>query len=170
MIEVEEDVCDGQAQQGNEHEVVRIGEGLPAGSEGCQNFRKEKKRGNHQHHSGNQTHDEDVAKRTLSSFLVFSSQPDGADGRPADAYQRAQRESQVHDGEGDGQAGQGQRPTPWPINTLSMMLYREYTTMPAMEGREYWISRRHTDAFSNSAMLRDWAAMGVLPFKTGSKL
>lgn len=110
MIEVEEDVCDGQAQQGNEHEVVRIGEGLPAGSEGCQNFRKEKKRGNHQHHSGNQTHDEDVAKRTLSSFLVFSSQPDGADGRPADAYQRAQRESQVHDGEGDGQAGQGQRP------------------------------------------------------------
>ena len=77
MIEVEEDVCDGQAQQGNEHEVVRIGEGWPAGSEGCQNFRKEKKLGNHQHHSGNQTHDEDVAKRTLSSFLVFSSQPDG---------------------------------------------------------------------------------------------
>ena len=47
---------------------------------------------------------------------------------------------------------------------------QEYTTMPAMEGREYWISRRHTDAFSNSAMLRDWAAMDVPPFKTGGKL
>lgn len=61
-------------------------------------------------------------------------------------------------------------PTPWPMKTLSMMLYREYTTMPAMEGREYWTSRRHTDAFSNSAMLRDWAAMDGPPFQTGGKL
>lgn len=61
-------------------------------------------------------------------------------------------------------------PTPWPMNTLSMMLYREYTTMPAMEGREYWTRRRQTDAFSNSEMLRDWGVMNPALFSTECKL
>ena len=108
VVEVEKDVRDGQPQQGDEHEVVRVGEGLPAGAEGGQDFRQEEQCGNHQHHGGDQAHDEDVPQRALRPLLVLLAQTDGADGRPADAHQRAQRKGQVHDGEGDGQAGQGQ--------------------------------------------------------------
>ena len=110
VVEIEKDVRDGQPQQGDQHEVIPVGQSLPAGSEGGQNFLEENQCGNGEHHGGDQAHHQDVPQRVLRPLRVLLAQPDGADGRPAYAHQRSQGEGQVHDGEGDRQAGKGERP------------------------------------------------------------
>lgn len=91
------------------HEIAGIGQGVLAGPESRQHRIKHQLRQQAERHPVDEAEQQDVAEHAGSAVDVLLPQPDGTDGRAADADEQNQSEGQVHDRKRDRKAGNGQR-------------------------------------------------------------
>ena len=109
VVEPEHGTGDRQAVQNDLHEIAGIGQGVLAGPESRQHRIKHQLRQQAERHPVDEAEQQDVAEHAGSAVDVLLPQPDGTDGRAADADEQNQREGQVHDRKRDRKAGNGQR-------------------------------------------------------------
>ena len=109
-VEAEVEVGEDVAVENPFHVLAGVGQGLVGGAEEAQDGVEGEQHDCHEQHAHEHVQRQRVAEEVLCLFAVLLSEADADHRGSAYADHRAEGCTEVHQGEGDGEAGDGHRP------------------------------------------------------------